>query len=59
MTIDKAKFRKPVQPGDRIEYHMKKTNQRRNMVWFSGQAKVDGQVVCEAEISAMVAPQTA
>lgn len=59
MTIDKAKFRKPVQPGDRLEYHMKKTNQRRNMVWFSGQAKVDGQVVCEAEISAMVAPQTA
>ena len=59
MTIDKAKFRKPVQPGDRLEYHMKKLNQRRNMFWYSGRAMVDGQLVCEAEISAMVAPQTA
>ncbi|MDE2364006.1 MAG: 3-hydroxyacyl-ACP dehydratase FabZ [Hyphomicrobiales bacterium] len=59
MTIDKAKFRKPVQPGDRLEYHMKKLNQRRNMFWYSGRAMVDGQLVCEAEISAMVAPQSA
>ena len=59
MTIDKAKFRKPVLPGDRLEYHMKKLNQRRNMWWYSGRAMVDGQLVCEAEISAMLAPQTA
>ncbi|MDE2579219.1 MAG: 3-hydroxyacyl-ACP dehydratase FabZ [Hyphomicrobiales bacterium] len=56
MTIDKAKFRKPVTPGDRLEYHMQRTNQRRNMFWFSGRAMVDGQLVCEAEISAMLAP---
>src|ERR1700744_2880501 len=31
MTIDKAKFRKPVVPGDVIEYHMKKKTRRRNM----------------------------
>ena len=55
-TIDKAKFRKPVLPGDRLEYHMKKLNQRRNMWWYSGRAMVDGQLVCEAEISAMLAP---
>jgi len=59
MTIDKAKFRKPVLPGDRLEYHMKKLNQRRNMWWYSGRAMVDGQLVCEAEISAMLAPPTA
>ena len=59
MTIDNAKFRKPVQPGDRIEYHMTKMKQRRNMFWYSGRAMVDGVLVCEAEISAMVAPQTA
>ena len=59
MTIDKAKFRKPVLPGDRLEYHMKKVNNRRNMWWYSGRAMVDGVLVCEAEISAMVAPQTA
>lgn len=54
MTIDKAKFRKPVQPGDRVEYHMKKINQRRNMWWFRGEAKVDGATVAEAEVSAML-----
>ena len=34
MTIDKAKFRKPVVPGDTIEYHMTKIAQRRNMWWY-------------------------
>ena len=54
MTIDKAKFRKPVVPGDRVEYHMTKIKQRRNMWWFHGAAKVDGNLVCEAEVSAML-----
>jgi 3-hydroxyacyl-[acyl-carrier-protein] dehydratase len=54
MTIEKAKFRKPVLPGDRIEYHMKKLNQRRAIWWYSGRALVDGTLVCEAEISAML-----
>jgi 3-hydroxyacyl-[acyl-carrier-protein] dehydratase len=54
MTIDKAKFRRPVVPGDRIEYHMTKTANRRNMWWFKGVAKVDGAVVAEAEVSAML-----
>lgn len=54
MTIDKAKFRKPVTPGDRVEFHMTKTAQRRNMMWYSGRAFVDGTLVCEAEISAML-----
>ena len=54
MTIEKAKFRKPVLPGDRIEYHMKKLNQRRTIWWYSGRAFVDGNLVCEAEISAML-----
>ena len=52
MTIDKAKFRKPVVPGDRVEYHVERTNQRRNMWWFKARALVDGQCVCEAEFSA-------
>jgi 3-hydroxyacyl-[acyl-carrier-protein] dehydratase len=54
MSIDKAKFRKPVLPGDRVEYHMTRTNRRRNMWWFSGRALVDGALVCEADIGAMV-----
>ena len=55
MTIDKAKFRKPVIPGDTIEYHMTKIAQRRTMWWFRGEAKVGGQVVAEAEVGASIA----
>ena len=54
MTIDKAKFRKPVIPGDCVEFHMTKINQRRNIWWYRGLAKVDGVLVCEAEVSAML-----
>lgn len=54
MTIDKVKFRKPVVPGDRVEFHLSKINRRRNMWWYKGVAKVDGGVVCEAELSAML-----
>ena len=54
MTIDKVKFRKPVMPGDRVEFHLSKLNQRRTMWWYKGEAKVDGTIVCEAELSAML-----
>jgi 3-hydroxyacyl-[acyl-carrier-protein] dehydratase len=54
MTVDKAKFRKPVVPGDVLEYHMTRINRRKNMWWFRGEAKV-GDVVCaEAELGAMI-----
>src|SRR5881227_1755729 len=48
LTIDKAKFRKPVVPGDTIEYHMTKIARKKNMWWFRGEAKVAGQTVAEA-----------
>jgi 3-hydroxyacyl-[acyl-carrier-protein] dehydratase len=54
VTIDQAKFRKPVVPGDRIEFHMTKTAHKRNIYWYQGRAMVDGALVCEAGISAMV-----
>ncbi|HSP49420.1 MAG TPA: 3-hydroxyacyl-ACP dehydratase FabZ [Pseudolabrys sp.] len=54
MTIDKAKFRKPVLPGDTIEYHMQKIAQRRNMWWYRGLAKVAGHIVAQAEVGAMI-----
>ena len=56
MTIDKAKFRKPVVPGDQVRFHMTRTAKRRNMWWFRGEAMVDGVLVCEAEVSAMLVP---
>ena len=54
MTIDKCKFRKPVVPGDQVRFHMRKTNHRRTMWWFRGEAKVDDALVAEAEIGAML-----
>ena len=54
LTIDKAKFRKPVLPGDTIEYHMNRIQRRRTMWWFRGEAKVNGQIVAEAEVGAMI-----
>jgi 3-hydroxyacyl-[acyl-carrier-protein] dehydratase len=54
LTIDKAKFRKPVRPGDTVEYHMRKIAHRKTMWWFRGEAKVAGQIVAEAEVGAML-----
>jgi 3-hydroxyacyl-[acyl-carrier-protein] dehydratase len=54
MTIEEARFRKPVVPGDVLEYHMTKQRNRANMWWFKGEAKVDGKVVAEATVSAML-----
>jgi 3-hydroxyacyl-[acyl-carrier-protein] dehydratase len=54
MTIDGVKFRKPVTPGDQVRYHMTRTARRRNMWWYRGEAMVDGVLVCEAVISAML-----
>jgi 3-hydroxyacyl-[acyl-carrier-protein] dehydratase len=54
LTIDKCKFRKPAKPGDRIEYHIKKLRRRMTMGWFEAKAIVDGVVIAEAEVGAMV-----
>ena len=57
MGIDRAKFRKPVLPGDLLHYHVKKIRSRGRAWRFYGEAKVNGQVVAEAEISAMILDQ--
>ncbi len=54
MTIDDARFRRPVVPGDRLELHVQK-QRNRGPVWkFAGQAKVDGVTVAESTYSAMI-----
>jgi len=54
MTVDGAKFRKPVVPGDQMRVHVAKERQRGNIWKFSAEAKVDGKVVAEATYSAMI-----
>jgi 3-hydroxyacyl-[acyl-carrier-protein] dehydratase len=54
LSIEKAKFRQPVFPGDQLVMDIK-TLQQRGTVWkFSGTAKVNGKVVAEAGFTAMV-----
>ena len=54
MTVDNARFRKPVVPGDQMEIDVEK-QRNRGPVWkFSGKARVDGALVAEAVFSAMI-----
>ncbi|MEM8552557.1 MAG: 3-hydroxyacyl-ACP dehydratase FabZ [Pseudomonadota bacterium] len=59
MTIDRAKFRRPVVPGDVVHYRMTKERQRGNVWKFHGEAVVDGQTVAEADVSAMIVREEA
>lgn len=59
MTIDNARFRKPVVPGDQLELHMKKIKQRGTIWKFHGDAMVDGVKVAEADIGAMLVAKDA
>ena len=54
MTVDEVKFRKPILPGDVIEFHVKKEQTVRNVFKFRGEAKVDGKLVSQAIFSAMI-----
>jgi len=54
MSIDKAKFRKPVLPGDKLVYKVS-TIKHRGKIWqLKGEAYVDGELVSEAELKAMI-----
>jgi 3-hydroxyacyl-[acyl-carrier-protein] dehydratase len=54
MTIDSARFRKPVVPGDLLRIHVTR-KQNRGAVWkFDGEAKVGDKLVAEATFAAMI-----
>ncbi|MFZ4524121.1 MAG: bifunctional UDP-3-O-[3-hydroxymyristoyl] N-acetylglucosamine deacetylase/3-hydroxyacyl-ACP dehydratase [Chlorobium sp.] len=57
MGIDKARFRKPVLPGDTLVIEATMTNKRRNVCQFDAKAYVRGELVCEASLMATVAPK--
>ena len=53
-SIDSARFRKPVVPGDWMRVQVRKERRRANVWKFSGEALVDGVQVAEASFSAMI-----
>jgi len=58
MTVDNARFRKPIVPGDRLELHVEKQRSRGNVWKFRGEARVDGKLMAEATYSAMIVEET-
>jgi len=54
MSIEKAKFRRPVVPGDQLRLEIKVLQHRGNVWKFSGAATVDGKLASEADFTAMV-----
>ncbi len=54
MTIDEARFRKPVEPGDTMYIHVEKVRSRGNVWKFRGEARVEDALCAEATYSAMI-----
>ena len=54
MSIDKAKFRNPVRPGDKLEYKISVIKRKGNIWMLKGEAYVDGKLTSEAELKAMI-----
>lgn len=57
MSIENAKFRQIVTPGDTLYLHVKKERSRANVWKFNGEARVNGKVVAESSFTAMIAEQ--
>ena len=54
MSVDNARFRRPVVPGDTLKVHVTALRNRGNVWKFEGQAKVDGKLCAEATFAAMI-----
>ncbi len=54
MSVDSARFRRPVSPGDTLYIHVAALRHRGNVWKFEGQAKVDGKLCAEATFAAMI-----
>jgi 3-hydroxyacyl-[acyl-carrier-protein] dehydratase len=54
MSLDRAKFRRPVVPGETLRVHVKKQQRHRNVWKFEGEARVNGQLAAEAVFAAMI-----
>ena len=58
-SVDQAKFRRPVMPGDQLRIEMRVIKRKASVAKMAGHATVDGQVVAEAEVMCKLANRTA
>ena len=56
-SLDNVKFRRPVKPGDQLRFELDVVQVRGTLCKMHGVARVDGEVVCEADMAAMVRPR--
>jgi len=54
MSVDNARFRRPVVPGDVMHVHVTKRHRRGNVWKFRGAVRVDGKLTAEADFAAMI-----
>jgi 3-hydroxyacyl-[acyl-carrier-protein] dehydratase len=57
MSLEEARFRRPVVPGDSLRIHVQKQRRRGNVWRFAGEARVEGVLVAEAIYTAMIADE--
>ncbi|MCS7082261.1 MAG: 3-hydroxyacyl-ACP dehydratase FabZ [Bacteroidetes bacterium] len=57
--IDKARFRRPVRPGDQVIFELELLSLRRRLCTMAGKALVDGERACEAELIAAIVDREA
>ncbi len=53
--IERAKFRRPVVPGDKLMMEVTLVKHKRNIGWVNAEARVDGQLVCSADLMFSIA----
>lgn len=58
LAIDKAKFRRPVVPGERLDLHVVAMHRRSDVGKFRGEARVEGALAAEAELLVSIVPRT-
>ena len=57
MSVDRARFRRPIMPGDRMYIHVKRERRRGNVWRFNAEVMIDGQLAADATITAMILDQ--
>ncbi len=55
--INKARFRRPVVPGDQLRLEVELISDRRNFLLMAGKATVEGELACELEATAAIVPK--
>lgn len=57
MSVDSARFRRPIMPGDRMHIHVRRERRRGNVWRFAAEVKIDGQLAADATVTAMILDQ--